>query len=170
VDSKAARLTMEAEPPAIGPARFDDQFGELFALAYRVAYRILGTSDDAKDAAQEALARAQQRWHRVGGAPEGWVVRVSANQAIGIWRKRRRTTPPSELVPADTGDPQLAERLDLVNALGRLSRRQREVVVLRYLADRPEEEVAKVLGCSVGAVKTHASRGLTALRAELGGR
>jgi RNA polymerase sigma factor (sigma-70 family) len=64
----------------------------------------------------------------------------------------------------------MAERLDLVRALGRLPKRQRQVVILRYLADRPEEEVARVLGCSVGAVKTHASRGLSALRAELGGR
>ena len=85
---------MESEPPVINPVSFDDQFTGLFALAYRVAYRILGTSDEAKDAAQEALARAQQRWNRVGGAPEGWVVRVSANEAIGIWRKRRRRADP----------------------------------------------------------------------------
>ena len=51
--------------------------------------------------------------------------------------------------------------------LRRLSRRQREVVAMRYLADLPEAEVAAALGCSVGTVKQHASRGLAALRAAL---
>jgi DNA-directed RNA polymerase specialized sigma24 family protein len=51
-----------------------------------------------------------------------------------------------------------------------LSRRQREVVALRYLADLPETDVARALGCSVGTVKQHASRGLAALRAALGPR
>ena len=49
-----------------------------------------------------------------------------------------------------------------------LSRRQREVVALRYLADLPEADVARALGCSVGTVKQHASRGLAALRVALG--
>jgi RNA polymerase sigma factor (sigma-70 family) len=58
--------------------------------------------------------------------------------------------------------------LDLQRALDRLSTRQREVVVLRYVADLSEADVARVLGCSVGSVKTHASRGLTTLRAVMG--
>jgi RNA polymerase sigma factor (sigma-70 family) len=57
--------------------------------------------------------------------------------------------------------------VDLVRALRALPRRQREVVALRYLADRPEAEVADLLGCSAGAVKQHAHRGLAALRARL---
>ena len=55
-------------------------------------------------------------------------------------------------------------RGDLHHALGRLSRRQREVLVLRFLADLPEADVAQALGCSVGSVKQHAARGLAALR------
>ncbi|MGH9062770.1 MAG: sigma factor-like helix-turn-helix DNA-binding protein [Acidimicrobiales bacterium] len=58
--------------------------------------------------------------------------------------------------------------MDLVRGLQSLSRRQRQVVVLRYLADRPAGEVAEVLGCSSGSVKTHATRGLAALRRALG--
>ena len=56
------------------------------------------------------------------------------------------------------------QRVDLHRALDTLSRRQREVIVLRFLADLPEADVAKALGCSVGSVKQHASRGLAALR------
>lgn len=58
----------------------------------------------------------------------------------------------------------LVTRLDLVEGLRRLPRRQREVVALRYLADVSEAETARLLGCSTGTVKTHAHRGLAALR------
>lgn len=58
-------------------------------------------------------------------------------------------------------------RVDLYRALVGLPRRQREVVVLRHLADFSEADVAAALGCSVDSVKTHASRGLAALRAVL---
>jgi RNA polymerase sigma factor (sigma-70 family) len=53
-------------------------------------------------------------------------------------------------------------------ALGRLPRQQRAVLVLRYCEDLPETEVAAMLGCSAGTVKTHAHRGLRALRESLG--
>ena len=62
------------------------------------------------------------------------------------------------------------DRLDLQRALRDLPKRQRDVVVLRYVADQPEDAVAAALGVSVGTVKTHASRGLAALRARLGDR
>jgi RNA polymerase sigma factor (sigma-70 family) len=52
--------------------------------------------------------------------------------------------------------------------LATLSRRQREVIVLRFLADLPEADVARALGCSVGSVKQHSSRGLANLRNSLG--
>ena len=57
-----------------------------------------------------------------------------------------------------------------LTALRKLPRRQREVVVLRYLADFSEADVAVALGCSVGTVKSQASRGLSALRNHFGGR
>ena len=60
-----------------------------------------------------------------------------------------------------------AQRVDLQRALLALSPKQRDVVVLRYLVDLPEADVAKAMRCSVGTVKTHASRGLAALRRSL---
>ena len=62
----------------------------------------------------------------------------------------------------------MTQRAELVEVLRSLSRRQREVVALRYLADLPEADVARALGCSIGTVKQHASRGLAALRVALG--
>jgi RNA polymerase sigma-70 factor (sigma-E family) len=148
------------------PTSFELAFNTLYQLAYRVAFRLLGDRGDAEDVAQEALARAMVRWKRLEDKPEGWVSRVAANLAIDRIRHSRRGSPLSprhlEIV-----DPLLGERGDLVGALRRLPRRQREVVVLRYLADLSEIRVAEELGCSVGTVKSHGARGLAALRLQL---
>lgn len=87
------------------------------------------------------------------------------------WRARwRRERPVAELPEHAAGDDTADRRalaLLIRQALGELPRKQRAVVVLRYLEDLPEAEVASLLGCSAGSVKTHAHRGLRALRAKL---
>src|SRR5271165_5522984 len=142
------------------PRSFELAFADLYRLAYRVAFRILGDRPEAEDIAQEALARAALRWDKLHDRPEGWVTRVASNLALDRYRRRRRR-PPVQNGPLGIVDDRTAERSDLVTALRRLPRRQREVVVLRYLADFAEGDVARALGCSVGSVKTHASRGLS---------
>jgi RNA polymerase sigma-70 factor (sigma-E family) len=150
------------------PARsFELAFADLYRLAYRVAYRMLGDRTEAEDIAQETLARANLRWSRLHERPEGWVSRVASNLAVDRYRHRRRE-PRFPTGPVGLVDDRIVERGDLVAALRRLPRRQREVVVLRYVADFSEIDVAAALGCSVGSVKTHGSRGLAALRRHLG--
>jgi RNA polymerase sigma-70 factor (sigma-E family) len=146
--------------------QFEEVFPELFRLAYRVSFRVLGDRGDAEDVAQEALARTHVRWSRLRDNPQGWVVTVSTNLAIDRLRRRRRTVE-SGGEPVALVEMHLSERIDLARALRRLPRRQRQVVVLRYLADWPELEVADALGCSAGTVKSHASRGLAHLRHHL---
>jgi RNA polymerase sigma-70 factor (sigma-E family) len=146
--------------------RFELAFPDLYRLAYRVAFKILGDRGDAEDVAQEALARALTRWWRLESEPHGWVSRVASNLAIDRYRRRGRSLPTSS-EPSGSVDPYQSERVDLAEALARLPRRQREVVVLRYLGDWSEADVAAELGCSVGTVKTHASRGLAAMRSSL---
>jgi RNA polymerase sigma-70 factor (sigma-E family) len=148
------------------PDGFDQAFEGLYRIAYRVAFRILGDRGDAEDVAQEALARAAIRWSRLKDRPEGWVTRVASNLAIDRYRRRKRP-PPLLTGPVGVVDPHLGERGDLVVALRRLPRRQREAVVLRYLGDLSEVQVALEMGCSVGAVKSHGARGLSALRRHL---
>ena len=146
---------------------FDEEFPALFRAAYRVAYRISASRQEAADCAQEACARAYTDWKKLSrkGDVTPWVVRVSGNLAIDGWRKSKRRL----VVPtAAESVTSTSERVDVSRALDGLPRRQREVVVLRYLADLSEATVADVLGCSVGSVKTHASRGLAALRLILG--
>jgi RNA polymerase sigma-70 factor (sigma-E family) len=143
---------------------FDARFDDLAKLAYRVAYRLLGSRPEAEDVAQEALIRAYARWRRVQGHAEPWVARVATNLALDELRRRsRRPAPAGPSVPDEAGSA--TDRLELGRLLAALPRRQREVVVLRYLADRSEADTAADLGTSVGSVKQHAHRGLNALRA-----
>ena len=153
---------------AVVDAGFDEMFPDLFRSAYKVAFRLLGSREDAADCAQEACARACADWTKLarGGSPLPWVVRVSSNLAIDRWRKARRARTHEAAFVASAVDPG-PERLDLYRALDALPRRQREVVVLRYLADLPEADVADVIGCSLGTVKSNAARGRAALRAVL---
>jgi len=146
--------------------RFEEAFPDLFRLAYQVSFRVLGDRGDAEDVAQEALARAHVRWARLRERPQGWVVTVSTHLAIDRLRRRQRARLGDE-EPMALVELHLTERIDLARALRRLARRQRQVVVLRYLADWSEADVARALGCSTGSVKSHAARGLAHLRRSL---
>jgi len=157
-----------AADDAVLDTTFDEMFPDLFRSGYRVAYRLLGSREDAADCAQEACARACADWTKLtrSGSPVPWVVRVSSNLAIDRWRREQRTRArdASSMVPVFDPGP---ERLDLYCALDALPRRQRDVLVLRHLADLSEAAVAELLGCSVGTVKSNASRARAALRAVL---
>lgn len=159
------RRGLVATPPASD--RFEDRFEELATIAYRVTYRLLGSRTDAEDLTQETLTRAYQRWRKVRGHAEPWVARVAANLALDAIRRDKRRPTVAHAGGDERAAPEAAspvDRVELVRVLQDLPRRQREVVVLRYLADLPETEVARELGISVGSVKQHASRGLAALR------
>jgi len=101
---------------------------------------------------------------------DGYLRRIMVNTHRSWWRARwRRETPTGELpeiVIADFADGQ-ALAAQVRQALQALPERQRAVLVLRYYVDLPEGEVADLLGCSLGTVKTHTHRGLRALRDNL---
>ncbi len=153
-----------------GGGDFDEAFRELLPQAVRVAYRILGNVDDAEDAAVEALARAAVRWRRVGGLAyrDAWVLRVAANVAIDTARRRHPGAPSAIEAVQPTHEDLVVLQLALATALARLSRRQREVVTLRYLAGLTDVDVARCLHVSIGTVKRHGGRALEGLRAQLG--
>ncbi len=141
---------------------FDEHFAELAGLAYQTAFRIVGSQAEAEDVAQETLAKALTRWKKIAGHARPWVCRVAGNEAIGIVRKRRPLPDGIETTPDQT--MQVHNRLEVQRLLLALPRRQREVVVLRYIGDLSEADTAAELGLSIGAVKTHAHRGLKSLR------
>jgi len=148
------------------PPDFEAEFDRLFGRAYAVARRLTGDPTAAEDVAAEALARTYVHWNRVCAFEyrDAWVARVATNLAIKA--ARHRASPRAQV----TDDPSDATtlRLALVEALGRLPRRQREAVALRYLADLSIDDVARTLGVSVGTVKQSVHRALRTLRSQLG--
>jgi RNA polymerase sigma-70 factor (sigma-E family) len=155
-----------AAPGAAAAPSFEEVFPVLFRDAYRVAYRLLGDRSEAEDVASAACARTNSRWSSVRDHAEPWCVRVASNLALDVLRSRTRAAKRNmRLVTAEaTSSAGVDDRLDLYAALAKLPRRQRETVVLRYLGDLSEAQTADLMGCSVGSVKTHSSRGLAALK------
>ncbi|ONH53016.1 RNA polymerase [Frankia sp. CcI49] len=135
----------------------------------RTAFLLTGNRHAAEDLLQGALERTYQRWDRDRiVTPEAYVRRVMVNAASRRWRSRQffREVPldaAAEKADASSA-PELGLRDQVLRALHELPKRQRAVVVLRYYDDLPEAAVAEILGCSVGAVKSHASRALARLR------
>ncbi|MDQ4096954.1 MAG: sigma-70 family RNA polymerase sigma factor, partial [Actinomycetota bacterium] len=153
------------------PADFEAVFRRLYPRARAVAYRIVGEVAEAEDAAAEAFSRTLLAWRRVGDLPylDAWVLRVTANVAVDVVRRRRPAplaTLTSEAVPGP--DEVVVLRMALAAALAALPRRQREVVALRYLVGLREDEVARSMGVSLGSVKRHGHRALARLRRRLG--
>lgn len=145
---------------------FEAAFDGLFDRATRLGTRLLGDRAAGEDVAAEALARAWLHWRRIARLPhrDAWVLRVATNLALDLLRRR-----PPALAARPGPDPAdaVAVRLALADALRALPKRQREVVVLRQLADLPEAEVATALRLRPGTVGTHLHRGLAALRTRL---
>ena len=150
-------------------------FADFFARHQRPVATALALTlhddDLAADATAEAMARAYQRWDAVSGYrnPPGWVYRVGLNWARSrrrrIWREIRSAVTPDHPAPAVTpADPELAD------ALAGLPVEQRSVVVLRYLMDWSESQVAEALQIAPGTVKSRLSRALTQLSRVMGPR
>ena len=140
----------------------------------RTAVLLTGDWHTAEDLVQTCLAKLYRVWHRLdtGADPDSYLRRMLVNTQRSWWRARWRQEAPLEVVPdrAIGGDGQERQALaDTVRrALAALPARQRAVLVLRYFEDLPEAQVAELLGCSVGTVKTHSSRGIRRLRELLG--
>jgi RNA polymerase sigma-70 factor (sigma-E family) len=133
----------------------------------RVAFLLTGDRHAAEDLLQEVLEQVYVRWRRVQASPEAYARRALVNRSINRWRRRARRPEQAlgqhEGVARDHADA-VALREVVVEALRALPARQRAAVVLRYLEDLPVADVAAAMGCSDGAVKSHAARGLARLR------
>ncbi len=151
-------------------AEFAEFFAATWARLFRATYAITGDVGHAEDALQSAFAKAYASWQRVRSAdhPEAYVRRMAVNEVLGVRRRRwwrsERSGPPLEVGELRSDQDDLVDRAELWQALMSLAPRQRAVLVLRYYEDLSEQQIAEVLGCSRGTVKSQASDGLSALR------
>jgi RNA polymerase sigma-70 factor (sigma-E family) len=161
------------EEPASGGHVREEEFQE-FVLGrstalLRTAYLLTHDWGQAEDLLQTALAKNWFARGRITTAPEVYARATMANTYASWWRRRWRGEVPTALLPERAGvDPMLAvdDRVALWRALGRLPRRQRAVLVLRYYEGLSEAEIAEELGCAAGTVKSQAAKALAALRSD----
>jgi RNA polymerase sigma-70 factor (sigma-E family) len=172
--SVPAPVAVAAAPTASYIVDVDEFVRENGPALARTAFLLTGDHQLGEDLVQTALAKVVVRWDRVtaSGHPGAYVRQTMVRTAIG-WRRRRwhAETPvaavPEASVPEDHAAVDRRDRLR--RALLTLPPRQRAAVILRFYEDRCESDVATLMGCSVGTVKSQTARGLARLRNELNG-
>jgi RNA polymerase sigma-70 factor (ECF subfamily) len=150
---------------------FERLFRPLYEDGFRLAAAMLSDASLAEDAVQEALLKAWRKLYtfRSGHDVRPWFLTIVANQCRSV--RRGRWWSVQRFAEMDTpapGEPATAERLDLEAALGRLPRKARLLLVLRYYLDMSFEEIGAVVGASPTAAKSSTHRALVRLRSEWG--
>ncbi len=170
----AAGESAEGAPPYDRAAVLGELFDQNFAAMRRLAFALLGDASAADEVAQDAFVRLYASWRRLDDIehPPSYLRTIVLNLCRTRGRRaalQRRREP---LLRADeaTREPDVALRLDLWRALEKLPHRQRACVVLKYLEDLSEAEVARVLDCSIGTVKSQLHRARAKLEETLGSR
>jgi RNA polymerase sigma-70 factor (sigma-E family) len=136
----------------------------------RLAVLMTGDQPTAEDVVQDAFLGLYRRWHALDDAGKalGYLRSSVLNGCRSVHRVRYRregiTVDPPEPVGSAEAEAMLGEaHREVITALRRLPRRQREAVVLRYYLDMTEEQAAQAMGVARGTVKSSTSRGLSAL-------
>jgi len=179
----AAAVDLPGPPGAPGPpgdtwASAEAAVTELYEASalslIRMAYVMLGDLPSAEDVVQKAFCGLYRRWDRLASTDGAlYYVRTSVlngcrstlrRQAVrrGFLQQRTLADPP----PAASAESVVlggAEREEVIQALGRLPHRQREVLILRFYAELPDEQIGRVMGIRPGTVRSTAFRALDAL-------
>jgi RNA polymerase sigma-70 factor (sigma-E family) len=155
------------------PEDFDAYVAAAWQRLLRSAWVLTHDWYLAEDLLQTALLKVAPKWHMIAaGAPDAYVRKALATTYLSWWRRRWRgevpTAQPPERPAGEDPMDAVGVRTALTQALAALPRQQRAVLMLRYHADLTESATAAALGISIGAVKSHASRAIAALRAQPG--
>ncbi len=145
-----------------------------FRTLVRTAVLLVRDVATAEDVVQDSFAALYHGWHRLKDPDKAlaYLHLAVVNRSRSVLRHRivvdkHSQKAPPDMPSAEHGALVLLERHAVVTALQELTQRQREAIVLRYYADLSEAEIARAMGISRGAVKSHTARGMAALRAML---
>ena len=152
-----------------------DQLTELYTAHYRSLVRLAafltGDRDNAEEVVQDAYVKVLGSWRGIREQDKAEAYLRTAVVNLSRSRLRRRVVaakhqpePLGDVASAETSAMRTVQRDAVMRALQQLPPRQREAVVLRYYGDLSEAQTAAAMGCSAGAVKSHTSRAMAALR------
>ena len=158
----------------------DEALVALYTAHYRPLVRLaallLHDTPAAEDVVQDAFVAMHGSWRRLRDTDKAvaYLRQAVVNRARSRMRHlkvvdKHAPTPPPDAPSAEVGALGAVQRDEVMAALRRLPHRQREVLVLRYYGDLSEAQTAAAMGCSAGAVKSHTSRAMAALRPLLEG-
>ena len=171
---RAARTAGRDEPRLGADAALTALYLAHYRSLVRLAALLLDDLGTSEEVVQDAYVKMHGAWGRIRDpeAAVGYLRTTVINLARSRMRRamvaRKHAPKPAPDWPsAEYGALERLERDRLIQALRELPLRQRECLVLRYYADLSEAQIAEAMGISNGAVKTHASRGMAALRAKL---
>jgi len=153
-------------------------FTELYTAHYRrlvgAAWMLVRDVPTAEEVVQDAFVSMNDAWQRLRDAENAlaYVRQAVVNRSRSVLRhqmviEKYLEVAPPDMPSAEQGAFVSLDRDAVVAALQGLSARQREAIVLRYYADLSEAEIARAMGISRGAVKSHTARGMAALRTAL---
>lgn len=168
----ATQVVTHSDETSDREGAFRDVFEKQQPALTRLAFAICGNWSSAEECVADAIGRTWVRWD--SGHVENldtYVRRAVVNTAVGLVRRRgrrRRLRAPGENLAQGPEDA-VAGGDWARRAVLRLPPKHREVVVLRYLDDRSDREIAALLGVPEGTVKSRLSRALEALRREMAG-
>jgi RNA polymerase sigma-70 factor (sigma-E family) len=156
----------------------DEAVTQIYAAHYRSLVRLaallLHDVDTAEEVVQDAFIAMHGAWKRMRDPDRAlaYLRQSVVNRSRSALRHRKvelkyAPAPMPDAASAEYGAMGALEHQSVIAALRRLPERQREVLVLRYYLDLSEAEIADAIGISRGAVKSHASRGMAALRTSL---
>jgi RNA polymerase sigma-70 factor (sigma-E family) len=163
------RVSRETTDGRRGPTGFAEFVGARYPALVRHGVLLTGDRGHGEDLAQEALVKTYRAWRRLypDGAPEAYtrqvMVRAAWRASRRMWHREIPAAAPPEPPPTDPYDGRDISHLVLA-ALRELPAQQRVVLVMRYWGGLSEQEIAGQLGCSLGTVKSRASRAIAALR------
>lgn len=147
--------SIEVEPDV---AAFEDWYAQAYPRLARAMAVMFGNIETGREIADEAMLKAFSRWesNRHPARPDAWVFTVAINEGRKRWKRRRREA--DRFATAALNQPSIAALgepdLDLWRAVAALPPRSREAIVLRYIADLTEEDVAEAMGIATGSASS----------------
>lgn len=156
-------------------AAFDALMCRYQELVYRISFGYTGNQDDSLDVTQNVFIKVYQRLDsfKGSGSFKGWLLRIARNESIDWIRHCARDRQSEELTNSNTPSYDPAQEVEmyrsenrdkLIGAMGKLSPKQRDAVVLRYFQNMSIREISTILGCSEGTTKSILFRSIQRLR------